>query len=82
MSFITAAVIGGGALLASSYMASQSASDAAAAQAQGLSSAAASNTEVAKIQQETAREYLNFQKEQYADLKPLAEASLALRSTR
>ena len=39
----------------------------------GLQAQAAASAEVARIQQETAREYLDFQKSQYADLKPLAE---------
>jgi hypothetical protein len=54
--------------------ASSSAESAANAQAQGMSAQAASTAEAAKIQQQTAREYLDFQKQQYADMKPLAEA--------
>jgi hypothetical protein len=49
------------------------ASDAAAANAAGLQANAAATKEVAEIQATTAREYLDFQKQQYADLKPLAE---------
>lgn len=74
MSFFTAAVIVGGATVASSYMASQAAGEAADAQARGLSAQAASTEAAAKIQAETAKEYLQFQKDQYADMKPLAEA--------
>jgi hypothetical protein len=40
---------------------------------QNMDAMAASSAEVGKMQQETAREYLDFQKQQYADLKPLAE---------
>lgn len=70
---VAAAVIGGIAVVGSSMVAADGAESAARAQAQGMSSAAASNTEVANIQAQSAREYLDFQKQQYADLKPLAE---------
>jgi hypothetical protein len=43
------------------------------ANTQNMDSMAAANAEIGKMQQETAREYLDFQKQQYADLKPLAE---------
>lgn len=38
-----------------------------------MDSMAASSAEVGRMQQQTAREYLDFQKQQYAELKPLAE---------
>ena len=66
--------VGAGAMAYSAYEQGQSAEAAAAAQAQGMSASAASSTEIARIQQESAREYLNFQKQQYAEMKPLAEA--------
>jgi len=47
---------------------------AAAASAAGLAANAAATAEVARIQQTTAREYLDFQKQQYAELKPLADS--------
>lgn len=68
-----AAIMVGGTLIATS-MASDSAEEAAAAQAGGLARQAASTEAAAKIQAESAKDYLNFQKEQYADMKPLAEA--------
>jgi hypothetical protein len=71
---VIAAVVVGGAVAYSAYEGGQAAEGAAATQAQGMSNAAASSAEVARIQQESAREYLNFQKQQYADMKPLAEA--------
>lgn len=43
------------------------------ANTQNMDSMAAANADIGKMQQETAREYLDFQKQQYADLKPLAE---------
>jgi len=43
------------------------------AQAAGLQANAAATTDIAKIQADTAQKYLDFQKEQYADLKPLAD---------
>lgn len=39
----------------------------------GQVAAADASIEVAEIQRETAREYLDFSKQQYADLKPVAE---------
>ena len=39
----------------------------------GQIATAEASKEVAKIQQETAREYLDFSKQQYQDLKPIAE---------
>lgn len=71
---VIAAVVVGGAVAYSAYEGGQAAESAAATQAAGMSNAAASSTEVARIQQESAREYLNFQKQQYAEMKPLAEA--------
>lgn len=47
-----------------------SASDANAA---GLQANAAATADIAKTQAASAKEYLDFQKQQYADLKPLAE---------
>lgn len=71
---VIAAVVVGGAMAYSSYEQGQAAESAAEAQAQGMSASAASSAEIARIQQESAREYLAFQKQQYADMKPLAEA--------
>lgn len=68
-----AAIMVGGTLIASS-MASDSAEGAANAQRAGLERQAASTEAAAKIQAESAKEYLDFQKQQYADMKPLAEA--------
>lgn len=63
-----------GALVVSSVMASDAAGDAADAQARGLESNAAASQAIADTQAKTAAEYLAFQKEQYADMKPLTEA--------
>lgn len=49
---------------------SSSASDANAA---GLQANAAATADIAKTQAQTAANYLDFQKQQYADLKPLAD---------
>jgi hypothetical protein len=70
---VVAVAIGGTALVASSLIGADAAGDAASAQAQGLAANAAATAEVAKIQAESAREYLDFQKQQYAELRPLAE---------
>jgi hypothetical protein len=74
MSFFVAAAIVGGGMVVSSALAADGASDAASAQAQGLSANAAATAEVARIQADSAREYLDFQKQQYAELRPLAES--------
>jgi hypothetical protein len=73
MSFFIAAAVVGGATVVSSAMASRAAGRAADAQAQGLSENAAATKEVAEIQAASAREYLDFQKQQYTEMKPLAE---------
>lgn len=48
-------------------------SSAADANAAGLQANAAATAEIAKTQAQTAANYLDFQKQQYADLKPLAD---------
>jgi len=49
-------------------------SSAADANAAGLQANAAATADIAKTQAASAKEYLDFQKQQYADLKPLAES--------
>lgn len=70
--FIAAAVVGGG-MVVSSAMNARAAGKAADAQAQALAENAAATKEVAEIQAASAKEYLDFQKQQYAEMKPLAE---------
>ena len=48
-------------------------SGAADANAAGLQANAAATADIAKTQAASAKEYLDFQKQQYADLKPLAD---------
>ena len=48
-------------------------SNQADAQAAGLQASAAATSDIAKSQAETAKNYLDFQKQQYADLKPMAD---------
>jgi hypothetical protein len=74
MAFIAAAAIVVGGTYLASRSASSAAESAANAQRDAMSQAAASSTEIAKIQADTAKEYLDFQKTQYADMKPLAES--------
>jgi len=69
--YVAAAV--GGSLLSGMMSGGGSSSDGSA----GAAASAAATTDVANIQAKTASDYLDFQKQQYADMKPIAVAASA-----